>query len=340
MQRHKYTCSPVKRTIIHSSSNGKSIRQIANDLAIPKSTIHDIIKKFRERGHNHVLPKSGRPKITTPREDKLIARECRIFPTKSAAVLKAQFEISHQIFCSLSTVKRRLRENNLFGRRPSKKPMISRKNRKARLAFAKEHLNWDEKKWSKVLWSDESKFNMFGSDGIRWIRRPIGQRNNIRYQLPTVKHGGGNVMVWGCFSRDGLGPLHLINGIMDGPMYKEIIDRVMLPHAKNKMPRGWIFQQDNDPKHTSKVLKDFFDKKKIRVLQWPSQSPDLNPIEHLWEHVKRQTIDFRPTNKQQLFDKLNEIWCNIPLSAIINLVDSMPRRCQAVIDSQGGPTKY
>lgn len=72
--------------------------------------------------------------------------------------------------------------------------------------------------------------------------------------------------VWGCFSRDMIGPIHRIEGIMDGAVYRDIVSDKMLPHARAKMPRGWVFQQDNDPKHTSKVAKIFFETKKIRVL--------------------------------------------------------------------------
>ena len=68
---------------------------------------------------------------------------------------------------------------------------------KARLKFARTHLDWSVADWGRVLWSDESKFNLFSSDGIRYVRRPLGQRNNPKYQVPTVKHGGGSVMVWG-----------------------------------------------------------------------------------------------------------------------------------------------
>lgn len=98
---------------------------------------------------------------------------------------------------SSRTVRRRLCEEKLFARRPAKKPLISMKNRNARLSFARRFQYWSKSDWQKVLWSDESKFNLFSSDGIRYVRRPQGQRYNPRCQVPTVKHGGGSVMVWG-----------------------------------------------------------------------------------------------------------------------------------------------
>lgn len=178
------------------------------------------------------------------------------------------------------------------------------------------------------------------SDGIKYVRRPINKRYDVRYQIPTVKHGGGNVMVWGYFSRNGVGPLVQIEGNMDRFMYENILKMHMLPYAKENMPPEWYFQHDNDPKHKSKHIIDFMKRKKVRVLEWPSQSSDLNPIEHLWEELDRRVRCRNYSNKQALFHALQKEWEKIPFERIQKLVDSMPARCAAVIKANGYATKY
>jgi len=159
---------------------------------------------------------------------------------------------------NVSTVKRCLRCAGLFGRRPSKKPFISKKNRMARLKFAHAHKKWSVEDWSKVLWSDESKYNLVSSNGIRYIQRRKNERFNVRYQVQTIKHGGGHVMVWGCFSRNGVGPLVQINGTMTAETYNAIITESMISFSHENMGNDWIFQHDNDPKYTSKLVKETY----------------------------------------------------------------------------------
>lgn len=242
---------------------------------------------------------------------------------------------------SFRTIQRRMIEAKLYSFRPAKKPLLTMKHRKARLQFARNHLNWETSRWKTVLFSDESKFNLIGSDGMKRVRRPIGERLDIKYCRKTVKHGGGSLMVWGCFSAQGVGLLHLINGIMDGIMYRDIMQNVMLPYAEEDMTLIWRFQQDNDPKHTCKIVKKWFLDNKIEVLPWPSNSPDLNPIENLWEIVDRRVRSMgKITNTNDLFVALRRTWNEIPQSTINNLIESMPRRCAAVLKNRGFATKY
>ena len=143
-----------------------------------------------------------------------------------------------------------------------------------------------------MLWTDESKFNRFGSDRKQYVRRPQNQELSPRYTLKTVKHGGGNVIVWGSFSWCGVGPL------------------------------VWKFQQDNDPKHTAKSVKMWFNAKKINVLEWPVQSPDPNPIENLWEEVDRNINRSTATNLDRFWIEIKAAWEAIT-----------PERCQKLISS-------
>lgn len=115
----------------------------------------------------------------------------------------------------------------------------------------------------------------------------------------------------------------------------------MMPYASEEMPIIWRFQQDNDPKHSATVTKTWLRNEGIRVLEWPSQSPDLNPIENLWGIVKRELSKMpKATNKMDLWRKVLQIWQTIPKEQCERLVDSMPRRCAAVVQNRGSTINY
>lgn len=340
MGRGRSISVDLKQRILNSFRNGMRKAKIARNFGLHRSIVSRIIKRYVSTGNICIVKNSGRPKKSTQREDRTLIRISNENPFLSSTKISTILNGEHNIDLSARTVRRRLVENGLFGRRPAKKPLLSRKNRLARLEFAKNHQNWSTEMWKKVVFSDESKFNLFRSDGICHVRRPSGQRLNPKYTCPTVKHGGGSVMVWGCFSGYGMGPLHRITGNMDRFMYKDILETRLEPYTDDIMPLRFIFQQDNDPKHSSKLVKGWFLENKINVLKWPSQSPDLNPIENLWEYVDKKIRVKNYSNVDTLYEALEEAWKTIDQRIIVNLLESMQRRCTAVIQAKGYYTKY
>ena len=131
---------------------------------------------------------------------------------------------------------------------------------------------------------------------------------------------------------------------MDVDLYTAILEEDLMGSIDwfGKNPTDIIFQQDNDPKHTCKKAQEWFKTHGIQVLSWPAQSPDLNPIEHLWNHLKRKLGDYPtpPTGILELWERVQEEWEKIPDSVCKDLVESMPRRVAAVIKAKGDYTEY
>ena len=102
----------------------------------------------------------------------------------------------------------------------------------------------------------------------------------------------------------------------------------------------WIFQQDNDPKHTSYRVRNYLANKHICVMDWPPQSPDLNPIENLWAILNYNMRHRKCNTEEQLWEAIQDTWNNIASNTLIKLIQSMPKRCKLVTESNGMPISY
>lgn len=340
MPRGQYLSCDLKELIIKFHKSGEKQCDISKRLSVHKSIVSRVLKNFKVRGNVLSKKKTGRPKKTSIHIDKQILRISKNNPFMSSRNIKNIIQEDYAVNVTSRTIRNRLIEGNLMARRPAKKPLLSKKNIAARIEFAKDHINWSEHQWERVIFSDESKFNLHKSDGRVYVRRPEHKRLDPKYVSTTLKFGGGSVMVWGCFSGFGVGPLYKIDGIMDRFMYKDILINQMVPFAEDRMPLKHWFQQDNDPKHTSKLLRDWFATEKINVMKWPSQSPDINPIENLWEIVDNKIRFKNYANKDELFLALDREWKTIDPQVVQNLIRSMPRRCAEILKNKGYWTKY
>jgi len=276
--------------------------------------------------------KSGRKKASTTSEDRILVRNLRRNPLATAAQLQNEWN-SYGVRVSTRTVCRRLNQLGCRSVKARRVPKLTPAMKRKRLAFALLHREWTQDQWNKVCFSDESTFECRYAERPR-IWQTIGSPPPTR---PRTKHPT-KAMVWGMISCKGPSSLHVRDGIMNSEKYLDVIRNSAIPQIKKWFPRSkdFIFMQDGAPCHTAKIVKTYLETKKVPMLPWPGNSPDLNPIENIWALVKdrlsRQTI----TTKEGLVAELNRVWLqDVGLTVTIkNVIESMPRRIDAVIKAK------
>lgn len=318
---------------------GVSCRSIAFQLKVSPSTISRTWKKFKTTGSVENKFRSGRPTKLKERDRNRIKRLILSNEVSTATDLQRKFFQN----ISASSVRRVLHNEGLNGRVKRSCTHLKASAIKARKDFAISSCK-NPRNWENVIYSDESKFNIFGSDGRQYCWRKPGQELDERNTKKFIKHGGGSIMVWGCITSKGVGKLHKIDGIMNTEVYSQIIrDNLGESVRMNGLDmENCIFQQDNDPKHACAVRRGLFRDLGIQLMDWPSYSPDMNIIENVWSWLesavrKRNPL---PTNKASLWQALQEEWYKMDVEFITKLYESIPRRLLALKLAGGRHTKY
>lgn len=184
---------------------------------------------------------------------------------------------------------------------------------------------------------------LYGRPGPQYVRRRPGEAFRAECLVPTVKHGGGSIMVWGCMSAAGVGEVFMCEGYMNSVRYtammEEVLEASILKLYEDDHPNVY-FQQDNAPCHRAKATVRWFAENQVQLLDWPAQSPHLSPIEHLWYILKRNVAKHHCASKEVLRRRIFEQWDLISPELCSNLLASMPRRIKAVISARGVAIKY
>jgi transposase len=336
-----------RKVILQLREKGESYRSIAKVVDVHYSTVALIVKRSLETGAIIPKPIPGRPRSLTKREQRYVLRRVQAKPICSIPSLAR--ELSEEWKKRVTTDKLRLilHSNGFKSYKPAKKPLMSISHMKARLAFAKKYADKGPEFWRRVIFSDESSIRVFPTPSGLWVWRRPNERFAPRHFVPTVQKGGGSFMVWGCLTAKGIGWLARLKEGADSQLYVQILEDELeqtIQHywSNKRAQRQVIFQHDGASIHSAKVVKDYLGRQRYEVLDWPAKSPDLSPIENLWADLKRrlQVRQEEIKDQKSLWEVVQDIWENTPAKTCLDLVDSMPRRLQAVIKAKGGPTKY
>ncbi|QRW18751.1 Transposable element Tcb2 transposase [Rhizoctonia solani] len=319
----------------------KNFAQVAGEVGRDATTVSRIYKRYHQtQDYNQVAPRSGCPCKFTESD----ARRAIFEINKGGAVTASQLQREIFPHVSADTIERRLKEKGLECCKQRKVPLLSKRHVEERLAWGESLFSWTLDNWSAVVYSDASQFNIFGSDGYQRVWRMPGESLDPKNTTKKVAHGGGNVMVWGCITRHGVGCLQRITTKLDLPGYARILTEDLLGSLSNQgiNPCDIYFQRDKDRKQWTKLVATTLKNHHIDSLPWPAASPDMNIIENLWDHLDGLVHAQKPppTNKEILWRYLREEWEAIDQGYINSLYESIPTRVMQLVQQRGGNTEY
>ncbi|GFV12591.1 transposable element Tcb2 transposase [Trichonephila clavipes] len=297
---------------------GLSQADAARRLNVSRSVVQRLWDQYHFEDSVSRRPVPGRPRATTPAEDRFLALSARRRRTTTVPQLVADhFQAS--------------------GRR------ISATTRRNRLCWAREHVSWTQQQWASVLFTDESRFTM-ESDSVRLL---IWREQRTRYhQSNTVErhsYRGGGILVWAGISLGGHTDLHVFHGgTVTGLRYRdEILDPYVRPYAA-AIGNDFILMDDNARPHRARIVEEYLEDHGLERMEWPARSPDLNPIEHLWDYLGREVAALNPPPRSlhELKQGLLCVWSSLPIPVSDNLINSMGNRCRKCIQVRGGHIPY
>uniref|UniRef100_A0A8L0DPU9 Transposase Tc1-like domain-containing protein n=1 Tax=Oncorhynchus mykiss TaxID=8022 RepID=A0A8L0DPU9_ONCMY len=230
--KNKEHTRQVRDTVVKKFKAGFGYKKISQALNIPKSTVQAIILKWKEYQTTANLPRPGRPSKLSAHTRRGLIRDAAKRPMITLDELqRSTAEVGDSVH--RTTISRILHKSGLYGRVARRKPFLKDIHKKCCLKFATSHLGDTPNLWKKVLWSDETKIELFGNNAKRYVWCKSNTAHHPEHTIPTVKHGGGSIMVWACFSSAGTGKMVKIDGKMDGPKYRTILEENLMESAKD-----------------------------------------------------------------------------------------------------------
>ncbi|GFY24552.1 transposable element Tcb2 transposase [Trichonephila clavipes] len=242
-----------------------------------------------------------------------------------------------------SVAAERLQGGGLFARRPVRCVTLTPARRRRRSLWCREHRNWRDNEWGRVLFTDESRFSLSSDSHRILIWRERGSRNHPSNIIERDRYGGRGVLVWGGIMLGSRTDLHIFDaGSVNGTCY---CNEILLPYVRlfrGAMGLPFLFMDDNAPCHRTVAAKQLLEIEYIERMDWPARSPDLNPIEHVWDFLGRRLAarTLPPVTIRELRLALQDEWAAMPQQLIDTLILSMGRRCETCLAVRGDHIPY
>ncbi|GFY36473.1 transposable element Tcb1 transposase [Trichonephila clavipes] len=315
--------------------------EVSEELGITQSVISRLWQRFQDDGNVSRCYSTGRPRVTTPNEDRYLAVTAKRNRRSTASDLSCQLSSDPGTTVSRQTVYRRLGHIGLYGRRPVRCVPLTATHCRLLLTWSREHALWTPQQWSCVMFSDESRFSFQSYSRWNLILRAPGTRYHQENTIERHRYGGARWLVWGGIPGSRT-DLHVQSVTMTGHIYRDVILKQHVRLFRGAIGAEFLFMDDNTRPHRANIVDECLQSEDITRMDWPAYSPDLNPIEHVRDMLGRRIAVHPPppTCLSDLRRALLDEWRNIPQDQITNLILSMPRRCKACIASSGRHTPY
>lgn len=335
----------LRARIVTLGEEGHSTREIARRVAVSQSCVVNTLRRYRGVDNFADRPRSGRPTVLTAAQKRYIRLLTARDPTINATKIRAELRAATRLEISTQTIRNCLHQVGLRARRSWRAPLNSQQRQRRRLQWARLRQNEEDDEeniWRNCLFVDESRISTHPDNRRLRVWRRRGNAERQRTATGTVQQGGKSVSFWGGIMIGARTPLIPYRGWMTAALYQTIaIDGIVRSFRINHGPR-FVLVDDNAPAHRAQRINAALREYDITRLDWPAGSPDLNPIEHAWDAVKRAVWNRQPPPQTvpEIREAVIQEWDRLPQEMLDNLILSMPRRIAACVRARGGVILY